>query len=347
MQAILYILVLLVATFLLGYVFYKKDYHPQPVAAIAQAFGMGIFAMIPIFGYKFIYQNYLPLISEYELLSFLTESALLSGFIFFILNFALLSLVLFVLSSALTVLLTIFDHDILHNIKKALKEEELGFIAVSIFVGILVYFISLLEHVLGVSLMRSFLSIILFLTIIEEYVKHLVVRFMDDKKIADIDDAITLSVMVGLAFAVAETIVYTIVSGDLSLMLYRSLLSLPIHVVASGIFGYFYGLSHFAKPITEKTIGEKAYRFNIKWLHRVLTLKRSTVYEEGKIIEGLSFATLFHAGCNILFELNLAFLVIPAIASGFFILSYLYKESHVLYKLIHTSSKKKKAKVII
>jgi len=343
MQAILYILVLLVATFLLGYVFYKKDYHPQPIAAIAQAFGMGFFAMIPIFGYKFIYQNFLPLISEYELLSFLTKSSLLSGFLYFILNFALLSLVLFVLSSVLTILLTIFDHDILHNIKKSLKEEELGFVAVSVFVGILVYFISLLEHTLGISLMRNFLSIILFLTIIEEYVKHLVVRFMDDKKLVDIDDAITLSVMVGLAFGVAETIVYAVVSGDLSLILYRSLLSLPIHVVASGIFGYFYGLSHFSKLITEKTTGEKTYLFNIKWLHKALTFKKSTVYKEEKIIEGLSLATLFHAGCNVLFELNLAFLVVPAIISGFFILSLLYKESHIFYKLIHTTSRKKKS----
>jgi len=335
MQVIFYILVLLIATFLWGYVFYKKDYHPQPIGTLIQAFGMGIFAMVPIFGYKFVYQNYLPLISEYELLSFLTQSAFFSGFIYFILNFALLSVVLFLLSSAVTVLLTIFDHDILHNIRRSLEEEEFGFIAVSIFVGILVYFISLLEHALGVSLMKSVLSIILFLTIIEEYVKHLVVRFMDDKKIVDIDDAITLSAMVGLAFAVVETIIYAFATGDISLIFYRSLLSLPIHIVASGIFGYFYGLSHFAKPITKKTVGEKTYRFNIKWIHKILTLKRSTVYEEEKLIEGFALATLFHAGCNILFEFNLAFLVIPVIACGVLILSYLYKRSHALYRLIH------------
>ncbi len=335
MQTILYSLILIIATFLWGYFFYKKDYHPQPIKVIIQAFGMGIFAIVPIFAYKYIYQNYLPLISQYELFSFLTESAFLSGFFYFILNFALLSLVLFTLSSAVTILLSFFDHDILHNIRKSLKEEEFGFIAVSIFVGILVYFTSLLEHILGVSLMKSVLSIILFLTIIEEYVKHLIVRFMDDKKIADIDDAITLSIMVGLAFATIETIIYAITTGDLSLILYRSLLSLPIHVVASGIFGYFYGLSHFAKPLTQNITGGKTYHFNIKSLHKILTLKKSTIYKEEKIIEGFGLATLFHAGCNILFEFNLSFMVIPAIISGIFILSYLYKESHILYKIIH------------
>ena len=49
----------------------------------------------------------------------------------------------------------------------------------------------------------------------EEYAKQfekigaqLVVRATDDKKLADIDDAITLSIVVGLAFAFIETIIY-------------------------------------------------------------------------------------------------------------------------------------------
>ena len=135
-------------------------------------------------------------------------------------------------------------------------------------------------------------------------------------------------------FCVGLTLIYAISSGDLSLIIYRALLSLPVHLVASGIFGYYYGLAHFSKPLTEATVGEKKYRWNIKWLHKVLSLKRSTVYEEEKIIEGLGLATLFHATCNVLFELNLAFVVVPILVIGLWLLSYFYKESHVLYKLL-------------
>ena len=117
--------------------------------------------------------------------------------------------------------------------------------------------------------------------------------------------------------------------------MYRAFLSIPVHVIASGIFGYFYGLSHFAKPITKKTVGEKIYYFHIKWMHKILTLKRSTVYEEEKIVEGLSLAVLFHGGCNVLFELNLTYIAIPIIVIGLITVSYFYKESRIIYKMLH------------
>jgi len=163
------------------------------------------------------------------------------------------------------------------------------------------------------------------------------VRFTDDKKIKDVDDAITLSIVAGLAFALIETLIYAIISKDFSIIIYRSLLSIPVHLIASGIFGYYYGLALFAKPITKKTEGEKTYRFNIKWIHKILTLKRSAIYEETKMVEGLGLAVLFHATCNILFELNLAFMVVPLIIGGLILLSHFYKESRIFYRLLHSN----------
>ena len=140
--------------------------------------------------------------------------------------------------------------------------------------------------------------------------------------------------MVGIAFASIETVIYAIAVGDLNIIIFRALLSIPIHTVASGIFGYYYGLAHFAKPIVKATSGEKTYKFKLKWLHKALTLKKSIVYKEKKIIEGISLATLFHASCNLLFELNMAFVVVPILVIGLFALSYFYKKSYVLYRLL-------------
>ena len=338
---VLYIASLVVATFVWGYIFYKKDYHPQPFKVIAQIFGIGLFSMVPVFAYKYIYQNFLPMLSEYQIFQPLLSSSILSGIFFFLINLILLSTLLFVISGVLTGLLTLFKHETIQNIKDALRDSEFGFITVSILIGFLIYFETFFQNILSIPIVSTILGTILFLSIIEEYVKHLIVRFVDDKKLKDIDDAITLSIIVGLAFAFMETLIYSFASGDMSLIFYRSLLTIPIHVIASGIFGYYYGLAHFAKPLTKATVGEKTYRFNFKWLHKILTFKRSTVYEEEKIIEGMGLAVLFHTTCNVLFELNLAFVVIPILVIGLIVLSYLYKDSHVLYRLLHAHKKLK------
>ena len=335
MQTIFYIAVLTIATFIWGYIFYKKDYHPQPIKVIIQIFGIGLFSMMPVFGYKYIYQNYLPKLAEYSIFQPLFDSFILKGILFFILNLALLSFILLILSGLLTGLLTFFKHETIQNIKNSIKDIEFGFVTVSVMVGILIYLESFLEDIWNMPIVNTILGTILFLTIIEEFIKHLVVRFVDDKKIKDIDDAITLSIMVGLAFSLMETIVYAYTSGDMSLIIYRSLLTIPVHLIASAIFGYYYGLSHFAKPIIKKDGGEKTYKFNINWIHRILTLKKSTVYEEEKIVEGMGLAVLFHTVCNILSELNLAYFVIPILVIGLFFVSNSYKESLLIYKKLH------------
>jgi len=290
--------------------------------------------MIPVFAYKYIYQHYLPMLAEYQIFKPLVDSFILSGLFYFFINLILLSVVLFILSGIVTGLLTFFKHQTLKNIELSLKDEEFGFVTVSIMIGLLVYLESFFETVLSIPIINTIIGTILFLAIIEEYIKHLMVRFVDDKKLKDIDDAITLSIVVGLAFSLIETFVYAFMSGDMSLMIYRALLSMPVHVIASGIFGYFYGLAHFAKPLVKANGGERTYKLNIKWFHKILTFKKSTVYEEEKIVEGLFFATSFHALCNVLFEINFAFAVVPILVIGLFVLSFFYKKSHVLYRLL-------------
>lgn len=291
--------------------------------------------MAPVFAYKYIYQHFLPIIAEYEIFKPLLHSSLLSGIFFFLINLILLSVLLFTFSATISLLLTLFKHDTLANIKDAIKECELGFVTVSILIGFLIYFETFIQNILNIPIINTILGTILFLSIIEEYIKHLIVRFVDDKRLKDIDDAITLSIMVGLAFGLMETFIYGFINGDLSLLFFRSLLTIPVHVIASGIFGYYYGLSHFAKPLTNATVGEKKYRFNSKLLHTILTLKRSSIYEDEKMVQGMGLAVLFHTTCNILFELDLAFAVVPLLAIGLLLLSYLYKDSHILYRLIH------------
>lgn len=334
MQILFYSTLLIVTTLAWGYIFYKKDYHPQPLKVIAQSFIMGLFAMVPVFGYKYVYQNFLPKLAEYQIFRPLLDSALLSGLSAFVLNLVTLSLLLFAFSGIVSLALNIFNHNLLTNLKNALKQEPLGFVAVSLLLGAVIYVETLAQNWLGTPIIGTILGTVLFLAIIEEYVKHLVVRITDDKKLKNIDDAITLSIVVGLAFAMVETIIYAVVTGEPGIIFYRSMVSIPVHVVASGIFGYYYGLAHFAKPIVNLDGGEK--KVKNKLFHQLFSLKRSTVYSEEKIIEGILFATGFHALANLLFEFGLGVIAVPIIVMGLVDIFHLYKVGQLKSKMIFT-----------
>ncbi len=124
-----------------------------------------------------------------------------------------------------------------------LYEEPLNFLGVGLF---LTMFIAVF-HWFGLPVMTFSL---IFLAFAEEYSKHLIVRFTDDDSIQSIDDAIEFSIIVGLAFAFAENVLLyfprLLAEGDTPTLLLRSVLTVLMHAIASGIFGYFYGLAHFS-----------------------------------------------------------------------------------------------------
>lgn len=334
-MTLFYSIVLAIATFIWGWIFYKKEYHPQPGKVIAQSFVAGIFAMVPVFGYKYVYVHFLPQLSEVKILESLLSSAIFSGLFYFFLNMLIVIVLLTGMASLITLILTRFKHETLENIKGTLRDDEFEYITMSSMIALLIFSERILEKFLDVSIIHTTVGVIMFLAIIEEYVKHLTVRFVDDKKIKDIDDAITLSIIVGLAFSFIETIIYAINVGDMAIVLPRALLTMPIHVICSGIFGYYYGLARFAEPILEAEHKQKKYQIRFKWFHTILRMKKSDIYEEEKTAQGLVLATLFHTVANLLFELNYAFVAVPLIVVGLIALSYFYKESHFLYKLLH------------
>ncbi len=332
---LLYLSALAIATFIWGWIFYKKEYHPQPNKVIAISFIAGLFAMIPVFGYKYVYVNLLPHLSEVKIIQSLMDSAIFDGLLFFFLNMFIVVVILTSFTSFITLTLTHFKHETLENIKGTIRDNEFEYVTMSSMIALLIFSERLLEEFFDVSIIHTTIGVIMFLAVIEEYVKHLMVRFIDDKKIKDIDDAITLSIVIGLAFSFIETIIYAINVGDMAIVLPRALLTMPIHVIASGIFGYYYGLARYAKPILEAEHKQKRYQMKFKWFHTILRMKKSDIYEEEKTAQGLVLATLFHTVANVLFELNLAYITVPLIVGGMMVLSYFYKESRFIHRLLH------------
>jgi len=197
-------------------------------------------------------------------------------------------------------------------------EAPFIFVTLGVMIGVFAYsFDWSLGRVLWHSLMIG---------AVEEFAKHLVVRFSDENKFRNINDAIEFSIIVALGFAFLENILYfvdriwlapcnnvDIKAGEclfnpntgtythqvgylLLPFIFRSFFSTLAHVVSSGLFGYFYGLAVFASEEV-KEYAKRPPTLNFKlltWMHRILHLKANTIYREEKIMEGAIVAMLYH-----------------------------------------------------
>jgi len=166
---------------------------------------------------------------------------------------------------------------------------------------------------------------LIFLAFAEEYSKHLIVRFTDDDSIQSIDDAIEFSIIVGLAFAFAENVLLyfprLLAAGDTPTLLLRSVLTVLMHAVASGILGYFYGLAHFsAEEVRHRHAGRgPAYRM----LHKVFLFRRERLYHEAKMFEGLVLAGAYHAAFNLAANQGRVTIMLVLVGAGCAFLYYL------------------------
>src|SRR6185295_476958 len=91
---------------------------------------------------------------------------------------------------------------------------------------------------------------------IEEYLKHWVVKKTDQRYFRAVNDIVILSIVAALGFAFTENLIYLFrelnasgFSGKFfSLFILRSLFVVFVHILCSGIYGYFYGVGYYAAP---------------------------------------------------------------------------------------------------
>lgn len=177
--------------------------------------------------------------------------------------------------------------------------------------------------------------------IIEEQTKHYVVKYVDQSRFINIDDAIIYSIVAALGFSFTENILYFLtiwnsqgIENLYTSFIFRSIFSTFAHILFSGIYGYFYGIAYFAKPIFREEIRNKKRYPIIRFLHRIFHIRSSELFSHHKMFEGLLIAILLHAVFNIFLELNLMFIMVPYLVFGYSLLVYLIrkKKSHIKYE---------------
>ncbi len=207
---------------------------------------------------------------------------------------------------------------------------------------------------LGMSVFAVLVMKSMWIGIYEETAKHWIVKVIDNGRLCNIDDAIEFSITAALGFAFFENIIYfhqtwtsldpQVAGSFWFVYLFRSLGSMFLHVFASGIFGYYYGLAHFAQPVLQEKMATGKYFPILKTCHRILHLKSTTLFYEEKILTGLLLAAGLHGIFNLLMGLSSSadsdmgrtlwlVLTVPYLIGGFFWLTYLLdqKEDHKEY----------------
>ncbi len=176
--------------------------------------------------------------------------------------------------------------------------------------------------------------------VIEEYMKHVVVKVADQDKFKCIDDAIEYSIIAALGFAFIENIIYFVniwlhqgVQTLFISFIFRSVFSTFAHVLFSGMYGYYYGMAYFSDPVFQDEMRSGKHYFFIKILHRLTHFRSSSIFKEEKITQGLLTAVSLHAFFNVMLEMEWTFLMVPFLMVGYLILDYLFKkkEDHKIY----------------
>lgn len=364
-----------------GYFFYRRS--PENKRTVLVSFIAGTLSVVPMFiwqrNWNFSFNLFgvkIPNINIYDYVRLtFSVNPTLGNVITFVFIAIAVSLLIYISAAIIIfitdILLGVKPQIAFRNIAKRSIEEPLIFVSIGLLVAFLIVVSSeILTFWLGAEVAQNMVYGIFWYSImigfLEEYSKHLVVRFADDNTIYSIDSAITFSIVVALGFAFLENILYfvdriwlspcmqTEIANNVCVFdptknmyihqvgvllfpyIFRSLLSTLAHVVFSGIFGYFYGVAHFASyELQEK---EKQRGGMIIWgtLHKIFRMKTSFVFHEMKMLQGLLFAMFFHGIFNFLLDQNLTYLTVPMIALGFLYLTYLLgkKENHKKLRLL-------------
>lgn len=172
---------------------------------------------------------------------------------------------------------------------------------------------------LQIVLLSTFLSFLI-VGLIEEFSKYWVLRRSAQRAFSSIDDVLQFAVLVAIGFAFAEnsanpgyfvTFVKEYLlqpsepnwAGFFGNVLGRSILTSMVHIVSTGVFGYFLGLALFAGPYLEEDQARGRRHWLVGWIHRILRLKENAIFSRQMLLMGFFFAILLHALSNFLVTL--------------------------------------------
>ena len=162
----------------------------------------------------------------------------------------------------------------------------------------------------------------------EEIIKMYVVVQVDKKTtlINTINDSLKFSMASALGFSFIENVYYlysfwpSISTGQLvGMYIFRSIFTTCAHLIFSGIFGYYYGVSKFAIDISKQKKIVEQHNIFTRAISFIFDIPKNQAFQQKLLAIGLFTAIFVHAVYNYLLQYNI---VLPAL--GFVIFGFLY-----------------------
>ncbi len=201
-----------------------------------------------------------------------------------------------------------------------------------------------IEGILGSKpLLALFLSFI-GVGVIEEYGKFWIMRIIDHNYFKSIDDVIELAIISALGFAFFENIIYfsqhwdNLSTGNFFIFaLMRVTIVTMVHMLCSGILGYYYGMAYFASPMLKIQHMKKKRHPILQFFKKAMHFKKSHVYHDEMLVIGMILAMGIHALYDFLLTLQIGGFVVVVMLGyffgGFWLLNSLLKRKDLNLKL--------------
>ena len=312
--------------------FFRKDL-PRQRKYIVLTFIAGMISVLPIKLYEAYWHLAVLKLEHLNLFKHIADVAnlqTLSSLFAYTLASVMVMMAIFFFVAILMFVLEVGSGDNTVRVfrKKLVKifETPWFFVSVAVLCGLLAYAMTLS--------MSEKIWFFIMVGILEEFVKHLVLRFSDEYKIHSVSEAIQFAIIVALGFAFVENILYftqiidarLVVGGQFFLLVVlRSILSVGAHVSFSAILGYYYGLAKFSDEIWQRK--ELCARYSwLEGVHNKVGIRCQTLFHDQKMMEGVILAMGAHAIFNALLEFNQVVWVFP------YIFTLLLWVTHLLHK---------------
>lgn len=174
----------------------------------------------------------------------------------------------------------------------------------------------------------------------EEFFKFWIMKAVNKNYFRSIDDVIMLAIASALGFSFYENMIYfnaqwgNLPSTSFALLVVsRVTIVTMVHMLCSGVLGYYFGLAHFASPMLRLEHQEKRRHPALVFFKNLLHMKKSHIFHDEMMVIGLLLAMLLHAVYDFVLSsiVNLNPLVVSGTVvlyffGGYYFLNYLMKK---------------------
>lgn len=169
------------------------------------------------------------------------------------------------------------------------------------------------------SILSMFVSFVL-VGVIEEGSKLWVLHRAGREYATSVDDMMQFAVLTAIGFAFAENVVNTgyfvafvreylldpqtrSIGAFLGNVAGRSVLTAMVHIVSTGLLGYYLGVALYAAPALREEQSRGIRSWIIEELHALFGIPRRDLFRRMKILTGFTIAVVLHAVSNFLVSL--------------------------------------------